>query len=77
MHSSKWSKDGRSRRTIRRSSTLKGFREGKSIDGAKASDHMLALGTNALIPGFEDQLTGMNKGETREIKVTFPGGLQQ
>jgi trigger factor len=33
---------------------------------------MLALGTNALIPGFEDQLTGMNRGETREIQVTFP-----
>ncbi len=51
---------------------FEGFREGTSINGAKASDHMLALGTNSLIPGFEDQLVGMNKGETREIKVTFP-----
>ena len=51
---------------------FEGHREGKPIDGAKASDYMLALGTNALIPGFEDQLTGMNRGETREIKVTFP-----
>ncbi|HUI67184.1 MAG TPA: trigger factor [Nitrospirota bacterium] len=51
---------------------FEGHREGKPIDGAKASDYMMALGTNALIPGFEDQLTGMNKGETREIKVTFP-----
>ncbi len=33
---------------------------------------MLALGTNTLIPGFEEQLVGMNKGETRKIKVTFP-----
>jgi trigger factor len=51
---------------------FEGHREGKLIDGAKASDYMLALGTNALIPGFEDQLTGMNRSETREIKVTFP-----
>jgi trigger factor len=51
---------------------FEGHREGKPIDGAKASDYMLALGTNALIPGFEDQLSGMNRGETREIKVTFP-----
>ncbi len=51
---------------------FEGFREGKSIEGAKASDYMLSLGSNTLIPGFEDQLVGMNRGETREIKVTFP-----
>jgi trigger factor len=51
---------------------FEGYREGKLIDGAKASEYMLALGTNTLIPGFEDQLVGMNKGETREIRVTFP-----
>ncbi len=51
---------------------FEGFREGKSIEGAKASDHMLALGTSSLIPGFEEQLIGMNRGETREIKVNFP-----
>jgi trigger factor len=52
---------------------FEGFDEsGKSIEGAKATDHMLALGENSLIPGFEEQLVGMNKGETRKIKVTFP-----
>ena len=56
---------------------FEGHREGKPIDGAKASDYMLALGSNALIPGFEDQLTGMNRGETREIKVTFPADYNQ
>ncbi len=49
-----------------------GFHDGKPIEGAKASDHMLAIGSGDLIPGFEDQLIGMNKGETREIQVTFP-----
>jgi trigger factor len=51
---------------------FEGFRDGQSIEGAKASDYMLGLGSNTLIPGFEGQLVGMNKGETREIKVTFP-----
>ena len=51
---------------------FEGFREGKSIEGAKATDYMLGLGTNSLIPGFEEQLVGMNRGDTREIKVTFP-----
>jgi trigger factor len=51
---------------------FEGFRDGKPIEGAKASDYMLSLGTNSLVPGFEDQLVGMNAGETREIKVTFP-----
>ncbi|HUJ18156.1 MAG TPA: trigger factor [Nitrospirota bacterium] len=52
---------------------FEGFREGKPIEGAKASGHMLALGTNSLIPGFEEQIVGMNQGESREIAVTFPG----
>jgi trigger factor len=51
---------------------FEGFREGKSIAGAAAKDYTLELGTGNLIPGFEEQLIGMNKGETREISVTFP-----
>ncbi len=51
---------------------FEGYRDGKPIEGAKASDYMLALGADSLIPGFEEQLVGMNKGEAREIKVTFP-----
>ncbi|MDH4161202.1 MAG: trigger factor [Nitrospirota bacterium] len=52
---------------------FEGFHEGKPIEGAKAQDHMLALGTGSLIPGFEEQLVGMKKAEQREISVTFPG----
>jgi len=51
---------------------FEGFLDKKSIEGAKASDHMLEIGSGNLIPGFEEQLIGMNKGETREIQVTFP-----
>lgn len=51
---------------------FEGFYEGKSIEGAKAADHMLPIGSGNLIPGFEEQLIGMKKGETRDIQVTFP-----
>lgn len=51
---------------------FEGFREEKPIEGAKATDYMLTIGSGSLIPGFEDQLVGMNKGETREVNVTFP-----
>jgi len=51
---------------------FEGFQDGKSIEGAKAQDHHLAIGEGTLIPGFEEQIAGMNKGETREINVTFP-----
>jgi trigger factor len=51
---------------------FEGFRDGKAIEGAKASDHLLDLGSDSLLPGFGDQLAGMNKGETREITITFP-----
>jgi trigger factor len=51
---------------------FEGFREGKSISGTSAKDYTLMLGTGSLIPGFEEQLIGMNKGDTREIRVDFP-----
>ncbi len=51
---------------------FEGFRDGKPIEGAKAQDHLVALGDGTLIPGFEEQIIGMNKGETREIGITFP-----
>ena len=51
---------------------FEGFHAGAPIAGAKAQDHMLVLGTDSLIPGFEEQLLGMKKAEAREITVTFP-----
>jgi trigger factor len=51
---------------------FEGFHGGKTIEGAKAADHVLAMGSGNLIPGFEEQLIGMKKDETREIQVTFP-----
>ena len=51
---------------------FEGFLDGEPFEGGKAEGHLLEIGSGSFIPGFEEQLTGMKAGETREIKVTFP-----
>jgi len=48
------------------------FHGGKPLENTKTTDFMLHLGMDLMLPEFEDQLTGMQKGETKEIKVAFP-----
>ena len=48
-----------------------------SIDGVKfaggtAEKQNLTLGSGMFIPGFEEQVVGMNIGETKDITVKFP-----
>jgi trigger factor len=45
---------------------------GKEFDGGKADDFHLELGSGMFIPGFEEQLIGVKKGDSRTVKVTFP-----
>ncbi len=42
------------------------------IEGGTARDHSLILGKNVFIPGFEDNIIGMKKGEEKEFDLTFP-----
>ncbi len=42
------------------------------FDGGTAEDQTLDIGSGRFIPGFEEQLVGMNKGEEKNITVTFP-----
>lgn len=51
---------------------FEGFVDGVAFDGGKGENHPLEIGSGAFIPGFEDQLIGMNVNEEREINVTFP-----
>ncbi len=46
--------------------------DGVQFDGGTAEEQTLVIGSNAFIPGFEEQLIGMNVGEERDITVTFP-----
>ena len=46
--------------------------DGVHFEGGKAENYSLEIGSGQFIPGFEDQMVGMNVGETRNINVTFP-----
>ena len=46
--------------------------DGVKFDGGTAQDQTLVLGSNTFIPGFEDQVVGMNIGEEKDINVKFP-----
>jgi len=45
---------------------------GKPFEGGKAEGYKLELGSNAFIPGFEDQLVGHHAGDKVVVKVAFP-----
>lgn len=51
---------------------FEGFKDGVPFDGGKGENYSLEIGSNTFIPGFEDQVIGMEKGEEKDIKVTFP-----
>ncbi|MCQ2495684.1 MAG: trigger factor [Lachnospiraceae bacterium] len=46
--------------------------DGVPFEGGKATDADLVIGSKKFIPGFEEQLIGMNIGEEKDINVTFP-----
>ena len=46
--------------------------DGAEFEGGKGTSYPLELGSNAFIPGFEDQLIGAKKGDKKDVKVTFP-----
>lgn len=49
-----------------------GYLNGEPFDGGKAEGYSLELGSNAFVPGFEEQVAGMQVGEEKEINITFP-----
>ena len=46
--------------------------DGEEFPGGSAKDAPLELGSNSMIPGFEDQLVGVSKGDEKTISVNFP-----
>jgi len=46
--------------------------DGKVFDGGTAQDYRLELGSHSFIDTFEDQLVGLKKGDSKDVKVTFP-----
>ena len=46
--------------------------DGVEFEGGKAENYSLVVGSNTFIPGFEEQLIGMNTGDSKDVVVTFP-----
>ena len=44
----------------------------KVFSGGSGKDETVVLGSNKYIPGYEDQMVGLNVGEEKAVKVKFP-----
>ena len=51
---------------------LAGSSDGEPIEGAEATDYMAQIGRGNLIPGFEEAIEGVARGEKKSFDVTFP-----
>ena len=51
---------------------FEGSVDGVLFDGGSAQNYELIIGSGMFIPGFEEQMVGMEKGEVRIVKVKFP-----
>ena len=51
---------------------FEGTLDGVPFDGGKAEGYELELGSNTFVPGFEEQIVGMNIGDEKDINITFP-----
>lgn len=51
---------------------FEGFVDGEAFEGGKAEKYELTIGSNTFIPGFEDQIIGMNVGDDKDVNVVFP-----
>lgn len=49
-----------------------GFLGDEQFEGGTAENYTLKIGSHTFIPGFEEQMVGMNIDEERDLHVTFP-----
>ncbi len=49
-----------------------GYIDGALFEGGSAEKFNLKVGSNQFIPGFEEQLVGMEYGEQKDVIVSFP-----
>ena len=51
---------------------FEGFVDGEAFEGGKGENYPLTIGSGSFIPGFEEQLIGVETEKEVEVKVTFP-----
>ena len=49
-----------------------GMKDGVAFEGGTAQGYDLTIGSGSFIPGFEEGLIGVKKGETVDLNLTFP-----
>lgn len=49
-----------------------GYVDGEQFEGGASERYSLELGSNSFIPGFEEQVVGMQIGDFKDVEVTFP-----
>jgi trigger factor len=54
-----------------------GTKDGTPVQGASATNQTLQLGSGNFIPGFEDELVGLKKGDQKTFTITFPKDYQE
>ena len=54
-----------------------GYKDGVAFEGGTGENYSLTIGSNTFIPGFEDAVIGMAKGEEKDIELTFPEDYMQ
>ena len=51
---------------------FEGKLDGVAFEGGTFKGYDLTIGSGSFIPGFEEQVIGMKKGETKDLDITFP-----
>ncbi|HUD10940.1 MAG TPA: trigger factor [Candidatus Saccharimonadia bacterium] len=51
---------------------FEGTRGGTPVPGASSKNQTLQLGSGSFIPGFEEELTGLKKGDEKTFDIRFP-----
>ncbi|NLX51426.1 MAG: trigger factor [Deltaproteobacteria bacterium] len=49
-----------------------GTLDNEALPELQSENYTLELGSQRFVPGYEEQIVGMRKGETKDVKVTFP-----
>jgi trigger factor len=49
-----------------------GMKDGEAVPGATAKNQTLQLGSGQFIPGFEDEMVGLKKGDEKTFDIKFP-----
>ena len=51
---------------------FEGFKDGVAFEGGKGENYSLEIGSHTFIPGFEEGIIGMKKGDSKDLNLRFP-----